>query len=205
MAAENLMWETRLGIVTRRLGEKKHKTTEHQYYATIAYRAMFRVLRMAELQPDDVLADIGCGKGRVLCCAATINIARVIGIEDVPHLCAIARKNLQQMRGRRAAWEVLDGCAEDFDYSRANVFYLFNPFGPVTMRKMLARVEKLTSQREIKIIYANPAYDSVMAEAPWLERYLTFRPTPRLEPKLWVSLWRSKSEPAQKNPIRSAI
>ena len=56
---------------------------EQHYYATVPYRAIFRILTFLSLKPSDVFVDLGCGKGRVVCCAATYDIAEAIGIEYV--------------------------------------------------------------------------------------------------------------------------
>lgn len=192
LAVENRLWERWLGVDTRAHPTHRHGTTEHQYYATLPYRALFHILRSARIGRSDVFVDIGCGRGRVLRCAARTRIAGVIGIEDIRELCEDARKNLGRIRHPRVSARVIHGRAEDFDYGSGSVFFLFNPFGPATLRRVLAEIEPTIANRPIKIIYANPVYDAVLAETPWLERFLDFRPLPILEPELRVTFWRSR-------------
>ncbi len=45
-----------------------------------------RALEMAALQPDELLADLGCGDGRVLLLAARVFAARGLGVEISPVL-----------------------------------------------------------------------------------------------------------------------
>lgn len=192
LAAENRLLERWLGVNTRASARDTPGTVEHQYYATIPYRAIFRILNLAQIEPTDIFVDIGCGRGRVLSCAATMKLGGVIGIDDDAQLCADARKNLGRRDGGNVRAEVIQGRAEDFDYSAGNVFFLFNPFGPSTLNQVLARIEQTLAQRSIKIIYVNPVYDSVLATTPWLRRFLDIRPLPFLDPELRVTFWRSR-------------
>jgi precorrin-6B methylase 2 len=192
---ENMFWERRLGIQTRASEAKDPGTnTEHEYYGTVSYRALFRMLEAAEMKPSDVFVDIGCGKGRALCCAALSGIAEVVGIEDVAELCQKAKQNLEQLRGRQAKVNIVQGKAQEFDYTKGSVFYLFNPFGPLTLKEVLAKIGEAVAvhRKPIKIIYANPAYESVFSETPWLERYKQMDRVTALAPELKASFWRSK-------------
>lgn len=55
-----------------------------------------KMLEMADLRPDDVLYDLGCGDGRIVITAArTYGIAGV-GIEIDPDLIAVSRKRAEQ-------------------------------------------------------------------------------------------------------------
>jgi SAM-dependent methyltransferase len=197
--AENYWWERRLRVDTR--GIAGAGTDEHQYYATLSYRALFRILRLADLQPDDVFVDLGCGKGRVLCCAAISNVARVIGVDDVPELCGVARRNVLAMAQPHAPVEVVQGRAEALDYRQASVLFMFNPFGPETIGQVVRKLGLSAAGRSVKLIYANPVHDDALAGTSWLERYLSVRPRRLLEPKLEVSFWRSKAEPAKLNRL----
>ena len=192
---ENVFWERRLGIETRASEAKDPGTNiEHEYYATVSYRALFRMLEAAEMKPSDVFVDIGCGKGRAVCCAALGKIAQAVGIDDMAELCQKARENAEQLRGRQANVTIIQGKAQEFDYSQGSVFYLFNPFGPVTLKEVLAKIgEAVAAHRKpIKIIYANPVYESVFSETPWLERYMQMDRISALTPGLKASFWRSK-------------
>jgi hypothetical protein len=193
LKADNFLWERRLGVRTRQFDSDYAGDGEREHYGTLPYRALLRILRQADLQPKDVLADIGCGKGRVLCCAAGMPIAGMIGVELDRELCGSARDNLRRIRTGIPA-QVIEGPVEEFDFRLANVFYLFNPFGAATMRNMLDRLKSTATNRPIKIIYANPIHDSVLAQCGWLERYMEFRPLPVLQPVVHVSFWRSKEQ-----------
>jgi len=176
LRVENALYEYRLGISTRGLfgfASRDWTREEHIYYGTSPFRGIFQILDWLVLAGSDVIVDLGCGKGRVLCCAAIYDIKQVVGVEDVEELCHIARNNLQRLRRKRTPAMVIHGKAEDFDYTQGTVFYMFHPFGPNTLREVLTRIGQGLQQRFrlIRIVYVNPKHDSVLEEVEWLERY----------------------------------
>lgn len=60
-----------------------------------------RALRSLEVGPEDVFVDLGSGKGRVVCQAPEHDFPRVIGVELVPELTAIAEANVRAAEKRR--------------------------------------------------------------------------------------------------------
>jgi cyclopropane fatty-acyl-phospholipid synthase-like methyltransferase len=145
------------------------------HYATMGYGLVGRILDHLQLRPDDVFVDIGCGRGRVLCCAARHPIEHVYGVDVQPQLCDAARANAERLRGRRAPITVRNDVAQDFDYAGATVLYMFDPFGADTLRLVLDKVRADTDgragggARAIRIAYANPTHEHVLREQPWLE------------------------------------
>jgi SAM-dependent methyltransferase len=169
----NIWSEQRLGISTRGVLEIDHADAVH--YATMGYGLVGRILDHLQLRPDDVFVDIGCGRGRVLCCAARHPIEHVYGVDVQPQLCDAARANAERLRGRRAPITVRNDVAQDFDYAGATVLYMFDPFGADTLRLVLDKVRADTDgragggARAIRIAYANPTHEHVLREQPWLE------------------------------------
>jgi predicted RNA methylase len=176
LKVENILYEYRLGISTRGLyafTSRDWTREEHIYYGTSPFRGIFQILDSLGLRRADVVVDLGCGKGRVLCCAALYDLEQVIGVEDTEELCQVARANLRRLRRKRTPAVVISGKAEEFDYARGTVFYMFHPFGPNTLRAVLARLGHALEQRlrSIRIVYVNPKHDCVLEEVGWLERY----------------------------------
>jgi predicted RNA methylase len=197
---ENALYEFRLGISTRgasggKTDDWSHK--EHLFYATTFYRRVFRILGALRLGPSDTFIDLGCGKGRVACCASLYPLCEVIGIEDLQELCSAAEKNIRLLRGRRAPARIIRGRAEEFDYAKGTVIYMYHPFGPKTFAAVLSRVEKglRLSPRDLKIVYVNPVHEHVLTETKWLEQYDRW-PAPRplgIEMMHPVSFWRLRT------------
>jgi predicted RNA methylase len=176
LKVENVLYEYRLGISTRGLfafASRDWSREEHIYYGTSPFRGIFQILDSLVLTGTDVVVDLGCGKGRVLCCAALYDVQQVIGVEDTEELCHVARNNLRRLRRKRTQAMVVHGKAEDFDYTQGTVFYMFHPFGPSTLRAVVAHMSQALQHRfrSIRIVYVNPKHDSVLEEADWLERY----------------------------------
>jgi predicted RNA methylase len=190
---ETLLWERRLAIATRSPGGVRRE--EHGGYVTIPYRLIFMVLDRLELGLQDVFVDLGCGRGRVVCCAARYQVREVIGVEDMTELAKTAEANLRGMKGARTARrQVICGKAQDFDCAGVTAIFLFNPFGPRTLDQVLSKLKSSLAHgpegQKFRLAYVNPVYESVIAALGWLERY-DYWPHERLPVrKRSVSFWR---------------
>jgi SAM-dependent methyltransferase len=167
----NLYWELRLGISTHGIVDTAVPDASH--YATMRYATIFRILEHLSLQPSDVLIDVGSGKGRLLCLAARYRVRELIGVEMVPELCRVAEENSRRMRGRKSPITIYNMRAQEFDYTKGTVLTLFNPFGAETLSVVVDRIRAglQRSPRPLRIAYANPEHDHVLAQCPWLDRY----------------------------------
>lgn len=164
----NLAWERWLGISTRGVVEVGHPDSTH--YAAMGYAGIHRTLEALDIANDDVFVDIGCGKGRVLCCAARSPVNKVVGVDLSARLCEEARANVRRARGLRAPVEIHTGLADQFDYGECSVYFLFSPFGAETMRRVLMKIHADRRGRPVRIAYANPSHQEALAEQPWLEQ-----------------------------------
>jgi SAM-dependent methyltransferase len=61
-------------------------------------RIVDRMLELAEVRPDDVVYDLGCGDGRIVIAAAKKYGARAVGIEIDPQLVEQAKENVKKGR-----------------------------------------------------------------------------------------------------------
>ncbi len=190
----SLLCDFRLNISTSGHYDSPWATDEHIFYASVWYSEIFRVLRFLDLSQSDVFIDIGCGKGRVTCCAARRSIRRVVGIDDVEEMANVAMANARRLRNRRTEITIARCKAEDFDYSEATVLYLYNPFGASTLQRVLDQVKASLNkhQREIRIAYVNPKQECVIERAQWLERYGRWPRRQSRGIEAAVSFWRSR-------------
>jgi SAM-dependent methyltransferase len=112
--------------------------------------------------------DVGSGKGRVLFVAAEYPFRRVIGVEfsNALHDDALANLKRYKYRGRRCAdIEPVHVDARDFEFPNDNlVIYLFNPFGPEVMERMLANLEMSIKQypRHVIVVMLWPDHSDVV-------------------------------------------
>ena len=146
-------------------------------YVPLAYGQVRRVLRALRLGPNDVIADVGCGLGRLVALAAQLPVSHVIGMECDSSLADSARDNLRRLRNRRSPAEIVTVDAGTADFGRVTVLVLFNPFGPRTMRAMLdcLRASIDESPRLVRIAYVNPTAESELLRCGWLRRTATTR------------------------------
>lgn len=99
------------------------------------------MIRLVQLIADDVVFDIGCGKGRAICHFAQQRVRKVVGIEISEQLCEIARTNARRLRNRRSPVEIINADAAIADVSEGTIYYMFNPFGEETLRDVLKNIE----------------------------------------------------------------
>jgi hypothetical protein len=83
-----------------------------------------KMLSMAELQPGQVLVDLGAGDGRIVMTAARQFKAQAIGVEIDPLRCAIANGLIFLTSSRRKA-RVICGNLSSYDCSDADVVTLY--------------------------------------------------------------------------------
>lgn len=193
---ENMFWEYRLGITTRGLEGVHTADVEHIHYGTVPYRTINTILDHLRLTPNDVFVDLGCGKGRVLCCASLRSIEQAIGVECSTALSAIALDNADALRVHHSPIKVFTMEAQHFDYSVGTVYYLFHPFGPGTLSKVLEQLRSGLERihRSLRIVYVNPVHNTVLKKCSWLietERWTAGEPR---SPEHTITWWQNKIE-----------
>lgn len=178
----DIFWEVRLGVRTK--GNTFSRHPDAHDYGYLAYHTYFSIFDALVLTPSDIVVDLGCGKGRIVCAAAMYDVTEVVGVEIDTHLADLAKANVARLRRRRAPVRIVADSAVNFDFDPATVIVMFHPFGIDTMREVLDRLEQSLTRRPrmLRIVYANPEYGAVLAEKPWLDLYECRRP------KLWSRL-----------------
>jgi SAM-dependent methyltransferase len=121
--------------------------------------------------------DMGSGKGRVLFVAAEYPFRKVIGVEFSNDLHDEALANLKRYnyRGRRCAnIEPVHADAREFEFPDDNlVIFLFNPFGPEVMERMLANLERSLERhpRHVIVVMLWPEQSHLVEERPVMRVY----------------------------------
>lgn len=116
------------------------------------------------IEDDDVLVDVGCGKGRVLNWWLRFYPRnRIVGIELDGEVAGKTRHRLR-MHSQVVIYSgnVLDNFPEE-----GTIFYLFNPFDRTLMRQFLARFFASRSQerrKPRKILYYNCVHADLFAD-----------------------------------------
>ena len=172
----DLLWERKLGVRPRGRAESPHH--DAHAYGYLSYHTYFTILDRLLLQPSDVVVDLGCGKGRIVCCAACYDIREAIGVEIDPQLARSAKNNVSQLRLRRAPARITTESAIDFDFDATTVVVMFHPFGIKTLEGVLQRIDESCRRipRRLRIVYANPLFDHVLAAQDSFTRYDAWLP-----------------------------
>ena len=129
------------------------------------------------IKPDDILVDVGCGKGRVLNCWLHMGFRnRIYGLEYETDLVA----QIQQRLGRYPNVKVIAGDALANLPPDATLFYLFNPFTePVTVAFKQRLVEVYGARGNITVLYYNCVFLHVFQNDPRWEIEKIEMPQPR--------------------------
>ena len=164
-----------------------------------AYKDIFQYLRAAEIGPDDVFVDLGSGYGRTAFAASWMGARRAVGVDLVPVLVEGAEANRQRSKLRDRDIEFICANALDFSEPGMTILYMFHPFGEAILDKVLTNIkaarDALPNANKLRIIYANPVYDEVLARTGWLRKTahikpqpLTFASTGRFDTALWETI-----------------
>jgi cyclopropane fatty-acyl-phospholipid synthase-like methyltransferase len=142
--------------------------------ATLDYASIGRVLDELGTSEDDVIVDVGCGRGRVVCALAQRRVREVVGVEGDPEIARECAENVERMRrrGRVRAGAVgvvaalADSAEVDDVWRRATALYLFAPFGAATLRRVLAAVRR-SAAGPVRLVYVNSLDETPMLETGW--------------------------------------
>ena len=138
-----------------------------------------RIISDLPVKPDGfTFLDLGSGKGRTLLMASDYPFRRILGLELLAELDAIARKNIERYKSEKQkcfALESRSGDAREFVFpAEPTVLYLFNPFQDRVLRSVLANLRDSvrSAPREVIIVYHNQIHERVFADCLWLQPVL---------------------------------
>lgn len=181
------LWDRHLGVRTfgHRPGSGKQGDAEwYLHYSPTPYRDLFHFMRTAGLGSDDIFTDLGAGMGRAVFAASWLGAGHAIGIELLPDLAAIAEQNRQGSRLRNRDIVFCAANALDASLIGTTLLYMFHPFGEQVMERVLAKLgrERIATgaTRPLRIIYANPVCEDVLAASGWLRLVDDLPPHPQM-------------------------
>ncbi len=129
----------------------------------VDYEDLPPLFAAAEVRPDDVIVDVGAGKGR------SINWLldrypenRIVGIDLDPE---IARKTAHRLR-RFGNVTILCGDATALLPREGTVFYLFNPFDAGVMRRFIDAFLAEGMRPDRRIVYHNCKHVDLFRDDP---------------------------------------
>ena len=159
---EDQAFDWRYGVDTRgitplaELAIDSRHVAHGVHYAPTRVRYFRAVLRALPIPRDSVFVDLGAGKGRMLLLAAqSRRFRKVVGVEFSAELCRTAERNIRRFQRHDAGnvtFEVVHADAADYEVQPdQNVFFMFNPFGPVVMQQVIRRIGQSLEERPRRI------------------------------------------------------
>ncbi len=106
--------------------------------------------------------DLGSGKGRTLLMASDYPFHRIVGVELLPSLHAIAEENISKYKNdAKKCFALASICADAITFpfpADPLVLYLFNPFPESGMRQVLRNLDESLRaySRQVYVLYHNP-------------------------------------------------
>ena len=155
---------------------RDHKPGAYFYVATTA-SLIYEILNSLALPPDTfAFVDMGSGKGRALLVASEFWFRKIVGIELSPQLHRIAEENIKRYSPASqqcTAFELQCMNVVDYDYGpEPLVLFLFDPFGRVTLRRVVANLETSlrAKPRDVFVVYVYPHFEDVLQRSRVLRK-----------------------------------
>jgi SAM-dependent methyltransferase len=140
-------------------------------YEPTPYWLLPKIIDKLNPLPDDVVFDLGCGKGRFVAYISRYRVRQIVGVEIDQTLAAIAIENTNRVRGRRSPVQILNENVINTDIDSGTLFFMFNPFGAETLGLVLSRIWEsvLARPRRVRIAYYHPKFKYLFDASRWLE------------------------------------
>ena len=147
--------------------DDSREDTEHRAYEPTPYDVLELIAESGIITPDDVVVDMGAGKGRVSIFFAKELGCKVRGIEYDDKIFDLANENLDnvnKLSGKKLPVEFINESAEKYAIKKEDtVFFFFNPFSEKILETVLANIEKsyYDCKRKIKLLFYYPSLEYV--------------------------------------------
>lgn len=167
--------EKKYGINTTGADDLKHlekkgiDITHATIYMPVSYDVLEQFFNEVKIETFEHFLDIGCGKGRAMCVAATYTVEKISGIELSKDLCEAAKENIgfSQLIFPDTDFKIYNNDAFYFDIDDdVDCIFMFNPFDETIMSGVLENIEVSleNNPRKMTIIYINPLEKHVLLE-----------------------------------------
>ncbi len=152
----------------------------------LAIKSALRKIDQDALQ-DTIFLDFGCGAGRVpIVAASMLPFSKVIGLDFIEDLCALARANVARARmgARCAPIEIVQCDARQFPIPDKNIVaFFYNPFKEDVLHQVLENIRQsfADNPRQLTIIFLTPTnIEMYRKEYGWPMLNLSFATYPHL-------------------------
>jgi len=151
------------------------KTSYKHLGANDVYHTKYSVLpiifKMVPISKNDVLVDVGCGKGRVINYWLSRKLSnKIIGLELDKD---VAKKTASHL----SRWNnvtIINGNAIKNIPKDGTIFYFYNPFSEEMVNLFEETLSVLYKNKPIKIVYYNPKSIKAFQNNKWEVKYINF-------------------------------
>lgn len=155
-------------------------------YIWTPYDNIFAILRALKLKHSDVFYDLGSGYGRVVLCAGMLTPANAKGIELVEERVAQAERAKVEFNLGNVVF--VRGNVLDQDLTDGTVFYLYAPFHPRTLERVLLQLKDTARIREDRGLTPIRVVSRVTAALRYQEWLQEIEPQPQKGIRIFRSL-----------------
>ena len=169
-------------VTVYKKGLKLSQTIHASRYSVTSLLALRELFSSLDLNSDNILLDVGCGKGLVLLTALEFNFKEIRGLDHSQFLCDIASNNCfkyQKKIGTNIIVKIDAVSAIDYQFQDdENVIYLYNPFDNYTSRKFVKILESSLKRNKRKMLIISHCWPGEMLIKerlkPSIEKSYTF-------------------------------
>jgi 16S rRNA G966 N2-methylase RsmD len=171
--------------------EKKGIDISHAtIYMPVSYDILELFFAEVKIESFNHFLDIGSGKARAMCVAASYGIKKVSGIELSKELFLHAKENIAITKEKYSTtdFEIYNNDAFYFDIDDdVDCIFMFNPFDETIMSGVMENIETSleNNPRVMTIIYINPLEKHVLLEWGYEEVFHS-KKMHYLEGSVWV-------------------
>lgn len=135
-------------------------------YLPCPVSAVVEMVDRAEVGPNDVFVDVGCGVGRAVFLTHLLTGAAGLGVEVQSSLVKLASAHAERLNLPGTRFIHGDAVDELSPLNLGTVFFLYCPFSGERLERLLGGLASLAKTRRIRIC----CVDMPRLEHPWLRR-----------------------------------
>jgi len=151
-----------------------NKSSGKPYQSTHFYYFFLAIKHLPYNYNQMRFIDLGSGKGDAILMAVNFDFHKIIGIEFVPELCQVCRKNIQNKLSEEQQQKITILNKDVVEYTFKDlptIIFLFNPFDEKILRIVLENINKSIDKSDVIIIYINPVHINLLYQFNYKKVY----------------------------------
>ncbi len=146
----NVAYDLRFGEILRGDIQTRFSELGAERSSNVSYYALSLIFEGESIAPDDVLVDVGCGKGRMINWWLSRGLSnQIVGLEIDPEIAAHTRHRLLKYRNVT----IVTGDGIENLPADGSLFFLYNPFQKSVVSRFKERILQLPRRDNIRIYY----------------------------------------------------